>query len=107
MSTLSTMIGPGKDIAMNNSVNPEQQTQSSESAKKSGGRKRKRAREVAEFIRRELPGAFARYGDLEAVSENFGVSKVEVLAEVALYLLRRPPQPERGASMPVLVRRRA
>lgn len=92
---------------MNTSANPEQRTQVSEFKKKKGGRKRKRAREVADFIRRELPAAFARHGDLEIVSENYGVSKVEVLAEVALYLLRRPPQPERGNAMPVLVRRRA
>ena len=78
-----------------------------EIAKRKGGRKRKRAREVAEFIRRELPGAFARYGDLEVVSENFGISKIEVLSEVALYLMRRPPQPERGGAMPVVLRRMA
>lgn len=58
--------------------------------KKKGGRKRARACEVAAFIRREIPQAFARTGDLERVSAEYGVAKTEVLAEVLLSLLRRP-----------------
>lgn len=64
--------------------------QAADPTKKKGGRKRARAREVAAFIRAELPQAFARRGDLEAVSEDYGVAKIEVLAETLLWLMRRP-----------------
>lgn len=65
-------------------------TEAVDSSKKSGGRKRKRARELARILRDELPQAFARRGDLDAVSEDYGVAKTEVLAEAVLFLLRRP-----------------
>lgn len=64
--------------------------EAADSTRKKGGRKRARAREVAAFIRREIPQAFARIGDLERVSEEYGVAKTEVLAEAVLFLLRRP-----------------
>lgn len=75
--------------------------EAADSTRKSGGRKKKRAREIARILREELPQAFARRGDLEAVSEDYGVAKIEVLAEAVLALLRRPmgtsPTPMRAA----------
>lgn len=68
-----------------------------------GGRKRRRAREVADFIRREIPEAFMRSGDLERVAEDYGVAKIEVLAETLLWM-RKGPQPARRA-FPIVARR--
>lgn len=64
--------------------------QAVDSPKKSGGRKRKRAREIARILRAELPQALAESGDLERVAEDYGVAKIEVLTEAVLSLMRRP-----------------
>lgn len=64
--------------------------QARENTRKKGGRKRARAREIAQFLRAELPQALAESGDLERVAEDYGVAKIEVLTEAVLSLMRRP-----------------
>ncbi len=59
---------------------------------KSGGRKRKRAREVAPGLRAEIVNALrVTGGDVERVSEDYGVAKVEVLALAVAHVLKHVP----------------
>lgn len=73
-----------------------------------GGRKRRRAREIPIGVRRMIPGALAACGDIERVSEDYGVAKVEALAECVVHLLRKGPgTAPYSTGLPYLIERRA
>lgn len=69
----------------------EQRPQVDTKAAQKGGRKRKRASEIAPGVRRMIPDALRISGDLERVAEEYGIAKVECLAVAVVDLLRKGP----------------
>lgn len=92
---------------MSPTPSPSTPTQTADSTARKGGRKRKRAKQIALGVRRMIPGAFIAFdGDVEKVAAHYGVQKIDVVSETLLSLLRGPNR-ETRAGLPLVMRRTA
>ncbi len=82
-------------------------TQPTENTKPKTGKVRIKPRQLSQILRQVIIDRFRACHSTEDIAEELRIPARTVTDVVLAEALRRPPQPERGNAMPVLVRRQA